>query len=564
MKEVELRKILDDFRNQAAETECVEFKEAKQDYDFTKLGRYFSALSNEANLKGKDFAWLIFGVKDKPVPRPVVGSNYRASSRPKLDSLKAEIANKTTNRITFTEIYELNYPEGRVVIFQIPAAPRGFPIAFEGHYYGRDGEEIGALNIVEVETIRKQVVHLDWSAKIVPEATINDLDGEAIVKAREEYKKKNPSKVNDCDKWDDVTFLNKAKVTIQGKITNTALLLLGKEESVHFLKPAIAKISWILKDDNNREIDYEHFGTPFILNTSKLFNKIRNLTYRYLDDTSLFPTEIKTYEPYVIREALHNCIAHQDYSLQSRITVVERPDELIFTNAGSFLPGSIDTVIEQDSPQEFYRNNYLADAMVNLNMIDTIGSGIKRMFEEQRNRFFPLPDFDLSDSNKVIVRVSGRIWDENYTKLLMSQTDLDLKTVILLDRVQKSLPIEDSELAFLKKQGLVEGRKPNIHITASIAQATGDRSSYIKMRGFKDEHYKKMVLEYLDKYGNASKQDIDNLILDILPNVLNKEQKENKVRNLIYSMSKRDSTIINKGNNRNPIWVRIKNNSKEK
>lgn len=143
----------------------------------------------------------------------------------------------------------------------------------------------------------------------------------------------------------------------------------------------------------------------------------------------------------------------------------------------------------------------------------------------------------------------------------MSQTDLDLKTVILLDRVQKSLPLEESELAFLKKQGLIEGRKPNVHITASIAQAARDKGSYIKMRGFKDEHYKKMILEYLDKYGNANKQDIDNLILDILPNVLNKGQRENKVRNLIYSMSKRDKTITNRGNNRNPIWVKVKDST---
>lgn len=549
----ELKEIINTFRNQISETECVEFKEAKTNYDFGKLGKYFSALSNEANLKHQDSAWLLFGIKDKPVPRPIVGTEYR-KSRAELDSLKAEIANKTTNRITFTEIHEINYPEGRVIAFQIPPAPKGIPIAWEGHYFGRDGEEIGALNLVEVETIRKQSNKIDWSAQIIPTATIDDLEPKAITKAREEYKEKNPRKASESDTWDDKTFLNKAKITIQGQITNTAILLLGKEESVHFINPAVAKISWILKDEHNVELDYEHFSVPFLLNSTEVFSRIRNLTYRYIKDDSLFPTEVKMYDAFVIREALHNCIAHQDYNLQGRITVVEKPDELIFSNVGDFLPKNIETVIEQDAPQEYYRNQFLADAMVNLNMIDIIGSGIKRMFLKQKERFFPLPDFDLSDPNKVVVKIAGRIWDENYTKLLMSKTDLDLKTVVLLDRVQKSLPIEDDEIRFLKNQKLIEGRKPNLFVCASVAKTVGDTTSYIKLRGFKDEHYKKMILEYLDKYKTANKQDIDKLILDILPDVLDEHQKENKVRNLIYAMSKKDETIVNKGTTRHPKW----------
>ena len=276
MTETEVKALINHFRNQIAETECVEFKEAKSQYDFGKLGKYFSALSNEANLKSQDSAWLLFGIKDKPVPRPIIGTEFR-KNRANLDSLKAEIANKTTNRITFTDIYEVDYPEGRVIAFQIPPAPRGIPIAWEGHYYGRDGEEIGALNLVELETIRNQNNKVDWSAQIIPNATLDDLDSNAITKAREEYKEKNPRKASDCDSWGDATFLNKAKVTIQGKITNTAILLLGKEESVHFINPAVAKISWILKDEHNVELDYEHFGVPFLLNSSEVFKESETL-----------------------------------------------------------------------------------------------------------------------------------------------------------------------------------------------------------------------------------------------------------------------------------------------
>ena len=109
----ELHQILTDLRNLTAENEIVEFKEAKTGYDFTKLGKYFSALSNEANLKGRPYAWLVFGVENNT--HRIVGSQFRVS-RKDLDSLKGEIGNKTTNRITFIEIFDLDidHPQFRL------------------------------------------------------------------------------------------------------------------------------------------------------------------------------------------------------------------------------------------------------------------------------------------------------------------------------------------------------------------------------------------------------------------------------------------------------------------
>ena len=114
MTEAEIKQLVDHFRNQISETECVEFKEAKTNYDFGKLGKYFSALSNESNLKSQESAWLLFGIQDKPIPRPIVGTTYRID-RVDLDKLKAEIGNKSTNRITFTEIHEINGSSPKLV-----------------------------------------------------------------------------------------------------------------------------------------------------------------------------------------------------------------------------------------------------------------------------------------------------------------------------------------------------------------------------------------------------------------------------------------------------------------
>ncbi|MBA4416467.1 MAG: transcriptional regulator [Syntrophus sp. (in: bacteria)] len=554
MTNKELLAKLNELRHLPAETEVFEFKEAKNSYDFPKLGKYFSALSNEANLKGKTHAWLIFGIKDKG--RTIVGSRFRPS-RKDLDSLKGEIAKKTTNRITFIEIYEIYLPEGRVLMLQIPAAPKGIPIAFEGHYYGRDGEELSPLNLEEIERIRSRALIEDWSAAIVPDATIDDLDPAAIEKARENFRSKFPEKVAELDGWDTITFLNKARITFKGKITRTAIVLLGREESERFISPSEAKIRWLLKDAGGNDKDYRIEGCPLLLAVDRIYARIRNLKYRYMKDGTLFPDEVDQYEPFVIREAINNCIAHQDYTLGGRINVVEMDDLLVFTNLGSFIPGSVEKVVIEDAPEEHYRNRFLATAMFNLKMVDTAGGGIRKMFNYQRARFFPMPEYDLS-GGKVKVTVIGKVLDLDFARVLAKKRNLGLEEIMMLDKVQKKKGLSEAEINHLKGKGLIEGRKPSFHISSDVAEKTGLKAEYIRTRGLKDDHFKKLILEYLDKYGKASKEEIDKLLLDILPGVLDIKQRKNKTRNLVYAMSKRDKTIINMGTNRRPKWVRVR------
>ena len=556
MTDQELIQRLQELRSLPSETEWLEFKRAQTSFHFDEIGKYFSALSNEANLKGKGVGWLIFGIDDKT--RDVVGTRYRTEPG-ELERLKHEIASATTHHSSFVDIHELTLPEGRVLMFEIPPAQRSVPMAWKDHYYGRDGESLVALNLEKIERIRRQPP-LDWSSVICDQATLEDLDPAAVLKARHEFKRKlseessrlDPAEV---DQWDDITFLNKARVTVAGQVTRTAIILLGKAEAVRFLDPAMARMSWILRDQENQTVDYQHFDPPFLLNTDVLFSRIRNLTYRYLPDQTLFPTEIKQYDSYVIREALHNCIAHQDYELNQRINIIETPDELIFSNAGEFIPGSIDAIIEHDAPQEFYRNPFLANAMVNLNLIDTVGSGIIRMFSWQRQRLFPLPDYDLTNSRKVVVHIYGRVLDERYTRALFANTNLPLRTVILLDRVQKKLSLTKEEGQLLKAHKLVEGRFPNLYISGKLAGVTGDRVKYIRNRAFDDSYYKDLILNYLKEYGEANRREIDEVLLDKLSDVLSETQKRTKVRNLIYSMSKQDCSIENIGSNKFPRWV---------
>jgi ATP-dependent DNA helicase RecG len=234
--ENELKQKLTEYRHMPSETEWLEFKEAKANYSFDELGKYFSALSNEANLKGKHSGWLVFGIRDK-APREIVGTLYR-HNRKDLESLKHEIA-RETGGITFQEIYELHFPEGRVILFQIPAALVGIPTSWKGHFFGRDGESLVPLSIQELEAIRAQVASADWSAGICPDAGIAELDDEALRVAKAKFQKKHTRTrfAEEIDTWDTPTFLEKAKLTRNGKLTRTAILLLGKSEAAHHLIP---------------------------------------------------------------------------------------------------------------------------------------------------------------------------------------------------------------------------------------------------------------------------------------------------------------------------------------
>lgn len=514
------------------ESEVVEFKEAKNQFDFVKLGKYFSALSNEANLCNQKTAWLVFGVNDN---REILGSQFRLRASD-LHSLKKEIADKSTHRLTFVEIHEVSHPKGRVVLFEIPAAPQGIPVAWEGHYYGRDGESLGPLNLHEIERIRAQNRVYDWSAVTIPEASLDDLDSTAIAQAKERFVQKNPKHAQMMGQWDTLTFLNKAKLTINGQMTRTAILLLGKSESAHWLNPSSATITWILKSSAGVERDYEHFSCPLLLSVNDVFHKVRNLKYRYITEATLFPEEVDQFDPYIIREALNNAIAHQDYELGGKVALVEFEDgRLCFSNLGGFIPGTVESVVRADAPESRYRNRFLADAMVNLNMIDTIGSGIRKMFMIQKKRFFPLPEYNLANQ-RVEVSITGRVIDIEYARKLARFPDLSLEDILLLDRVQKKKPLDEEQARYLKNKGFIEGRKPNYHISAQLAQHSGDKAEYIRHRAFDDQHYKQLIVEYLEKFEVAKRLDIDRLLLDKLPDVLDEKQKDNKIKNLLQAL----------------------------
>lgn len=543
------------------ENEVVEFKEANNNYKFDKIGQYFSAISNEANLKSLQFGWLVFGVRDKD--KKIVGTDYRDTAG--LDRLKQEISDNTTGGISFVEIYEVyldvdDEPK-RVIMFQIPAAATGIPTGWKDHFYGRNGDSLSALSIEEQDRIRGQEKK-DWSKQILDNATIENLDKNAILLAKQKYKEKmnRPHIIEEIDNMTDEEFLTKMKLMINGKLTNAAMLLLGNED-YDYLFSSVPEASWRLYDSKGEVKDYEIFKIPYITLSDRIFEKIRNLTYRYMpNQATLFPTETKQYDMWLLRELMNNCIAHSDYTIGGRIYLNEYEDEIVLINPGTFLPGKIEVALQKNYNPPFYRNQLLAESMVKFNMIDTQSMGIRKVFRIQQEKYFPLPDYSFETQPRVKVTIYGKIIDENYTRVLFDNPDFDLETVFLIDRVQKHKIINKDATKYLRKLGVVEGKYPNLYISAKIAESIDEKAQYVKNKAFDDKYYRNLIVEYLNNFGKATKDDIRQLLIDKLPDVLNENQKENKIRNLLYSM--RVNGIIERdgNNNKTSKWQLSNNN----
>lgn len=537
------------------EHEVIEFKTAENQYDKDKLGKYFSALSNEANLRNIEFAWIVMGVDNNRKP---VGTSFLMDEA-KRQLLKHEIAVNTTYSLTFRDIEPIEVDGNRVLLFKIPAAPKNIVIKWKGIAYGRNGESLEPLSQDKIDEIRNQRPIDDWSAHVVEDATIKgDLDELALAKARIMYKKvhdRTPTEL--VDGWTVEEFLTHSGLLNKGKVKRAAMLLLGKSESAYKLSPAVPQITWTLLNEEGRKIDYQHFTIPYIITVDEILGKIRNLTMREMPGGTLFPEKLMQYDDFVIREVLHNAIAHQDYTLCQRINFMEAPDYLYYSNAGTFFPGTIEDALEVNKQQRFYRNECLCKGMVNFNMIDTVSSGIQTIFYKQKERHFPMPDYEINgDVPEVNVKIYGRVIDERYVELLKRETTLSLKECLWLDAVQKKRPITEDALTILRSKKLIEGRKPNFIISQVVAQKTKQVPDYTKQKGLDKKKLLAMLQQVVENAGEAGIKlnDIYEYMEVTLPVGKSMGAKKKSLTYLL-TILKNEGVIFNKGMS----WIATQN-----
>ena len=542
--------LLREFPQENACCEWKEMKNLKNSFAGDEKDDLISYVSAIANMEG---GHLVIGVQDKTLE--IVGtdlSKFNLNFQSAVWKLLEHCINLSSEGLSIDE-YTTEDTYKTVWIVHIPKHLPRRPVYAHKKAWQRVEDSLVEMTQERLAAILEEPIFeaKDWSAEIVPNATLADLDELAVAKARVMFKKVHASKIptEEIDTWTVEELLCNSGIMIDGKLTRAAIILLGKTVSVFKLRPAVVEVTWTLRDGRQEVVDYEHFTVPFILTVDQILSKIRNLTMRELPGGTLFPETMKQYDDYTIREALHNAIAHQDYTLQRRINFVENPDFLYYANGGSFIPGTLQKALATKGPQRHFRNECLCRAMVNFNMIDTVSRGIKKMFNEQWRRHFPMPDYEIDALNKEVgVKIYGNTINEKYTKLLKENNTLTLEDCILLDAVQKGHRISEEHVLALLGRGLLEGDVLEYSISLDIAKKTKQLSDYTRNRGLDKAKLQQMILQYLQNAGlvGAKRDAIFEYLKDVLPKTKTQEQQERMVGNILSEM-KGAGTIIPKG-----------------
>ena len=551
MTELELQQyLLREYPQENTRCEWKEFKNLKNSFCGDEKNDVISYVSAIANMEGGD---LVIGVHDKTLE--IVGTDtYNYDKQKAILRLAERCVNLSTEDLYIDE-FITDDTNRKVWVIHIPKHLPKRPVFAHNKAWQRIEDSLVAMTTERTSAILDEPIfsETDWSAQIVSDATIDDLDEVAIAKARMMFKKVH-SRIPEAEvnAWTVETFLSKCGIMKNGGITRAAIILLGKYESAFKLRPAVVQVTWTRRDEKQDVVDYEHFTVPFILTVDEILSKIENLTMREMPGGTLFPDTMKQYDDYTIREALHNCIAHQDYTMQQRINFVENPTYLYYSNAGSFIPGTLENALTNEEPQAYFRNECLCRAMVDFNMIDTVSRGIKKMFNEQWRRHFPMPDYEIDAKNrKVSVRIYGNEINKQYTNLLKTNDSLTLWDCISLDAVQKGRAIHEDVAQNLLNRGLIEGEAPNYTISLGIAKATNQLQGYTKQKGLDKEKMKQMILQYLKNAGTdgAKRDSIYEYIKDVMPQVKTHEQQLRLLGDILSALSV-DKLIYAKGR----IW----------
>lgn len=548
MQESEIQQyLLRNYPQENAHCEWKEFKNLKNSFCGDEKDDVISYVSAIANMEG---GHLVIGVHDKTLD--IVGTDtYNYDRQKAILRLTERCVNLSTEGLDIDE-FVTDDTNRKVWVIHIPKHLPKRPVFAHNKAWQRIEDSLVEMTAERMSAILDEPIfsETDWSAQIVADAMIEDLDEVAIAKARMMFKKVH-SRIPEAEvnAWTVETFLSKCGIMKNGGITRAAIILLGKYESAFKLRPAVAQVTWTRRDEKQEVVDYEHFTVPFILTVDEILSKIENLTMREMPGGTLFPDTMKQYDDYTIREALHNCIAHQDYTMQQRINFVENPTYLYYSNAGSFIPGTLENALTNEEPQAYFRNECLCRAMVDFNMIDTVSRGIKKMFNEQWRRHFPMPDYEIDAKNrKVSVRIYGNEINEQYTNLLKTNKSLTLWDCISLDAIQKGRTIHEDIAQDLLNRGLIEGEAPNYTISLGIAKATRQLQGYIKQKGLDKEKIKQMILQYLKNAGTdgAKRDSIYEYVKDVMPQVKTHEQQLRLLGDILSALST-DKLIYPKG-----------------
>lgn len=367
-----------------AETEHLEFKEAKQQFDTTKLLRYCVALANEGG------GCLVLGVTDKP-PRRVVGSQAFASASD-LNSIKARIVEKLRLRV---EVVELAHPDGRVLVLEVPARPAGQPVAFDGAYLMRAGEDLVPMTPDHLKRIFAEG-QPDWFAQPARDGASAE-DVVALLDTQAYF---------DLLKLPYPTNREGVLAKLSGEclivhtpsgwtITNLAAVLLAKR--LDAFSPALARKAprVVIYEGTNKLLTRE--DKPGVRGYAVGFESLVEFVHsaapqnRFVEQA--VREEVKMFPRQALRELIANALVHQDFLVSGASVMIEMYGDRVEISNPGVPPIEVHRFIDEYRS----RNERLADLMRRLGVCEEKGSGVDKVIAAAEVFQLPAPDFRVGD-----------------------------------------------------------------------------------------------------------------------------------------------------------------------
>ena len=486
------------FEQWLAEPEGVrlEFKEARQSYQFDKLVEYCVALANEGG------GQIVFGVSDQR-PRAVIGS----AAFPEPGRTEAGLYDRLSHRIP---VEELPLSEGRVVIVHVPARLPGTAWQIDGKYSKRAGEALVGMPSDELRAIFAETGP-DFSAELCPGADIQALSPAAIALFRERWAKK--SRDERKLTWTDTETLINAELMVDGQLTYAALILFGTRAALgRWLAQAEVVFEYRSSDASGPAADREEYREGFMLWQDALWAKInlRNDRQSYQED--FFRMDIPTFDERPVREGVLNAVAHRDYRLGGSVFVRQYPRRLEVVSPGGLPPGVTPAnILDQQNP----RNRRLAEALAKCGLIERSGQGMNLMFETAVRQSKPLPSFAGTSAHEVRLTLEGGVRDPAFVRFIERLGDEALRKFATRDYLvleylhrEHEVPAElKDRLPELIRMGAVEvmgrGKGTRYLLSEGLYAALGAKGTHTRKKGLDRDTNKALLLKHLVKQGDG-------------------------------------------------------------
>jgi ATP-dependent DNA helicase RecG len=384
---------------EAPEGEHFEFKEAKNRYNFNELLKYASAIANFGG------GMIVLGITDKR-PRKVVGSKaFEQPERTRLGFIRELRIN--------IDFQTYNHPEGRVLVFKIASRPVGLPVAVNGIPWWRVGDELTEMPEEIRKTIYAEGGH-DFSAEICAEATMDDLDEEAIEVFRNKWIEK--SKNERLRRLSAEQLLRDCEAIIEEGVTYAALILFGKYKSLgKYLGQSEIVFEYRSNERAGPAQQREEFRVGFFSSFDRIWELIdlRNDKQHYQEGFFIF--DVPSFNEGVVREALLNAASHRNYQMYGNVFVRQYHDRLAIESPGGFPLGiTLDNILDRQAA----RNRRIADIFAKCGLVERSGQGMNLMYEQSIKEAKALPDFTGSDEGFTRLTLGGLILDQRQLLLL--------------------------------------------------------------------------------------------------------------------------------------------------